>query len=157
MARRVHSEEEILRVLREAESGDTVVEVCRKHRISQQSFYLWTLTGSAISRPIISIPKTNRSLSKPLPYSKTILRKAFSSPESQILPRSRLPPCGHLEENESGFHEPWPRSILWMAVGLSRIRCHVASNNRPFFLCQWKLRINTIVVIGQIVSVIRPI
>ena len=31
----------ILRVLREAESGDTVVEVCRKHGISQQTFYLW--------------------------------------------------------------------------------------------------------------------
>jgi putative transposase len=41
MARKGHSEEEILRVLREAESGDTVVEVCRKHGISQQSFYLW--------------------------------------------------------------------------------------------------------------------
>ena len=36
-----HSEEEILRVLREAESGDTVVEICRKHGISQQTFYLW--------------------------------------------------------------------------------------------------------------------
>ena len=41
MARKGHSEEEILRVLREAESGATVVEVCRKHGISQQSFYLW--------------------------------------------------------------------------------------------------------------------
>jgi putative transposase len=41
MAKRGHSEEEILRVLREAESGETVVEVCRKHGISQQSFYLW--------------------------------------------------------------------------------------------------------------------
>jgi putative transposase len=30
-----------LRVLREAESGETVVEVCRKHGISQQTFYLW--------------------------------------------------------------------------------------------------------------------
>ena len=40
-AKRGHSEEEILRVLREAESGTTVVEVCRKHGISQQSFYLW--------------------------------------------------------------------------------------------------------------------
>ena len=38
MGKRGHSEEEILRVLREAESGDTVVEVCRKHGISQQSF-----------------------------------------------------------------------------------------------------------------------
>jgi putative transposase len=41
MARRGHSEDQILRVLREAESGETVVEVCRKHGISQQSFYLW--------------------------------------------------------------------------------------------------------------------
>jgi putative transposase len=41
MARKGHSEEEILRVLREAESGETVVEVCRKHGIRQQSFYLW--------------------------------------------------------------------------------------------------------------------
>jgi putative transposase len=41
MARRGHSEEQILRVLREAESGETVVKVCRKHGISQQSFYLW--------------------------------------------------------------------------------------------------------------------
>jgi putative transposase len=41
MAKRGRGEEEILRVLREAESGDTVVEICRKHGISQQSFYLW--------------------------------------------------------------------------------------------------------------------
>lgn len=41
MAKRGHGEEEILRVLREAESGDTVVAVCRKHGISQQTFYLW--------------------------------------------------------------------------------------------------------------------
>jgi len=41
MGKRGHSEEEILRVLRDAESGDTVVEVCRKHGISQQTFYLW--------------------------------------------------------------------------------------------------------------------
>jgi len=41
MGKRGHSEVEILRVLREAESGDTVVEICRKHGISQQTFYLW--------------------------------------------------------------------------------------------------------------------
>jgi putative transposase len=41
MGKRGRSEEEILRVLQEAESWDTVVEVCRKHGISQQSFYLW--------------------------------------------------------------------------------------------------------------------
>jgi len=41
MAKRGHTEEEILRVLREAESGTAVVEICRRHGISQQSFYLW--------------------------------------------------------------------------------------------------------------------
>lgn len=35
------SGEEILRVLGEAESGELVVEVRRKHGASQQSFYLW--------------------------------------------------------------------------------------------------------------------
>jgi putative transposase len=40
MGKRGHTEEEILRVLREAEAGSTAVEVCRKHGISQQSFYL---------------------------------------------------------------------------------------------------------------------
>jgi transposase-like protein len=38
MGKRGHSEEEILRVLREAESGDTVVEICRKHGISSRRF-----------------------------------------------------------------------------------------------------------------------
>ena len=41
MAKRGHTEEAILRVLREAESGETVVEICRNHGISQQTFYLW--------------------------------------------------------------------------------------------------------------------
>ena len=41
MARKGHTEEEILPVLQEAESGETVVEVCRKQGISQQSIYLW--------------------------------------------------------------------------------------------------------------------
>lgn len=40
MGKKNHSEEETLGVLREAESGATVVEVCRKHGISQQSFLL---------------------------------------------------------------------------------------------------------------------
>jgi putative transposase len=41
MATRGHNEEAILRVLREAESGETVVEICRKHGISRQTFYVW--------------------------------------------------------------------------------------------------------------------
>jgi transposase-like protein len=48
MGKRGHSEEEILRVLREAESGDTVVEICRKNGISQQTFYLWKKTYAGL-------------------------------------------------------------------------------------------------------------
>lgn len=35
------SEEQIIRLLQEAESGLTVAEVCRKHQCSEQSFYRW--------------------------------------------------------------------------------------------------------------------
>jgi putative transposase len=49
MATRGHSEEAILRVLWETESGETVVEVCRKHGITQQTFYLWKKKYSGLS------------------------------------------------------------------------------------------------------------
>lgn len=51
-----HSEEEIVRVLLEAESGDTVVDVCRKNGISQQTFNLWKKKvrgpGVAVAAPV---------------------------------------------------------------------------------------------------------
>ncbi len=34
-------EEQVIRLLQEAESGLTVVDVCRKHNCSEQSFYRW--------------------------------------------------------------------------------------------------------------------
>ncbi len=34
-------EEQIIRLLQEAESGLTVADVCRKHICSEQSFYRW--------------------------------------------------------------------------------------------------------------------
>ena len=36
-----YSEEQIIKVLREAEAGMTVAEVCRKHGVSEWSFYRW--------------------------------------------------------------------------------------------------------------------
>ncbi len=36
-----YSGEEIQPILREAESGETRVKVCRKYGICQQSFHLW--------------------------------------------------------------------------------------------------------------------
>ncbi len=35
------TEEQIIRILREAEAGLSVADVCRKHNCSEQSFYRW--------------------------------------------------------------------------------------------------------------------
>ncbi len=36
-----HSEEQILRALRQAEAGTRVSEICRQHGISDATFYIW--------------------------------------------------------------------------------------------------------------------
>ena len=36
-----YSEEQIIRILREAEAGSSVAEVCRRHGVSEWSFYRW--------------------------------------------------------------------------------------------------------------------
>jgi len=36
-----YSEEQIIRILREAETGKSVAEVCREHGVSEYSFYRW--------------------------------------------------------------------------------------------------------------------
>ena len=36
-----YTEEQIIGILREAESGKTVAEVCRQHGVSEYSFYRW--------------------------------------------------------------------------------------------------------------------
>ena len=35
------TEEQIVRILKEAEDGLAAVDVCRKHNVSEQSFYRW--------------------------------------------------------------------------------------------------------------------
>ena len=72
MAKKGHSEEEILHVLREAESGETVVEVCRKHGISQQSFYLWKKKYSGLGlselRELRQLREENNKLKRLVAY-----------------------------------------------------------------------------------------
>jgi putative transposase len=41
MAKKGHSEEQILHALRQAESGTRVGEICREHGISDATFYIW--------------------------------------------------------------------------------------------------------------------
>ena len=41
MKRKAHSTEEIIRILRQADGGETAQSVCREHNISEQTFYRW--------------------------------------------------------------------------------------------------------------------
>jgi putative transposase len=41
MKRKRHSEEQIIAVLKEAQAGGAVDEVCRRHGISQATYYKW--------------------------------------------------------------------------------------------------------------------
>jgi putative transposase len=36
-----HTEEQIVRILREAEAGGKIVELCRRHAITEQTFFRW--------------------------------------------------------------------------------------------------------------------
>jgi len=41
MKGKTHSTEEIIRILRQADGGETALSVCRGHNISEQTFYRW--------------------------------------------------------------------------------------------------------------------
>jgi len=41
MKGKTHSTEEIIRILRQADGGETAQSVCREHNISELTFYRW--------------------------------------------------------------------------------------------------------------------
>ena len=41
MKRKHHKPHEVIRILREAEGGNTIASVCASHNISEQTFYRW--------------------------------------------------------------------------------------------------------------------
>ena len=41
MKQKLHSTEEIIRILRQADGAQTIESVCRAHNISEASFYRW--------------------------------------------------------------------------------------------------------------------
>ena len=61
-----HTPEQIVRILREAESGKTVRSVCSEYNISEQSFYRWRQKfGSMVVsdvRRLKSLEEENRRL-----------------------------------------------------------------------------------------------
>ena len=66
MARKRYTEEQIIGVLREAEAGAKTSELCRKHGVSEATFYKWKakyagLTVSDLKR-LRSLEDENRRL-----------------------------------------------------------------------------------------------
>jgi putative transposase len=49
VAKKGHTEEQILRALRQAESGTRVADVCREHGISEAAFYVWKKKYSGLA------------------------------------------------------------------------------------------------------------
>lgn len=49
MRKRRYTEEQIIKLLREQESGSKVPELCRKYGISEQTFYRWRSKYSGMS------------------------------------------------------------------------------------------------------------
>ena len=41
MKGKTHSTDQIIRILRQADGGQTTQEICREHNISEQTFYRW--------------------------------------------------------------------------------------------------------------------
>ena len=51
MPRKGHTEEQIVRALREAEAGKKVGDVCRELGVSQQAFYSWKRRFAGLGLP----------------------------------------------------------------------------------------------------------
>jgi putative transposase len=41
VSKKGHTEEQILRALRQAESGTKVADICREHGVSEATYYVW--------------------------------------------------------------------------------------------------------------------
>ena len=66
MPRKGHTEEQIIRALREAEGGKKVADICRDFGVSQQAFYSWRrrYAGLGLSelRELRQLREENRKL-----------------------------------------------------------------------------------------------
>ena len=77
MKQKRYSEEQIIQILKEAEAGMPVADVCRKHGVSDASFYTWRrkyggLSVSEVKR-LKRLEEENRQLKRLL--AETLLEK----------------------------------------------------------------------------------
>lgn len=78
MKQKRYSEEQIIQILKEAEAGMPVADVCRKHGVSDASFYTWRrkyggMNVSEVKR-LKRLEEENRQLKRLL--AETMLEKA---------------------------------------------------------------------------------
>ncbi len=66
MPRKRHSPEQIVAIIRDSERGDGATEVCKKHGISEQTFYRWKKIYGGLGVPevqrIKQLERENRDL-----------------------------------------------------------------------------------------------
>ena len=85
MPRKGHTEEQIMRALREAEGGKKPADVCREMGVSQQAFYSWKRRFAGLGltelRELRQLREENRKLKTlvaDLTLDKHILREVLS-------------------------------------------------------------------------------
>ena len=62
MKGKTHSTEEIIRLLRQADGGETALSVCRGHNISEQTFYRWKKKYGELKKMLAESMLENRVL-----------------------------------------------------------------------------------------------
>jgi len=62
MKGKAHSTEEIIRILRQADGGETALSVCREHHISEQTFYRWKKKYGELKKMLAESLLENRVL-----------------------------------------------------------------------------------------------
>jgi len=60
MKGKTHSTEEIIRILRQADGGETALSVCREHNISEQTFYRWKKKYGELKKMVAESMLENR-------------------------------------------------------------------------------------------------
>jgi len=62
MKGKTHSTEEIIRILRQADGGETALSICRGHNISEQTFYRWKKKYGELKKMLAESMLENRVL-----------------------------------------------------------------------------------------------
>ena len=71
MTRKRHTEEQIIAVLKDAQAGVSVQDLCRKHRISDATFYKWRAKYAGLEvtdvKKLRQLEEENRRLKQMVP------------------------------------------------------------------------------------------